>query len=146
MKSAKRELKTKPKRTDELSRLILATYEDKVNGKMPEDICFVLIEKYSAEQKTLAAAIEELENTIKETENTQQSADDFIRDTKKYLNAPMLTREICYELLDRVVIGGLPKITSKERTTNIVYKVDISFVCAINLINNAYLPHYLLCP
>ena len=95
---------------------------------MPEDICFGLIEKYSAEQKTLAAAIEELENTIKETENTQQSADDFIRDIKKYLNAPTLTREMCYELLDRVVIGGLPKITGKERTIDIVYKVDISSV------------------
>ena len=128
VKSAKRELKTKQKRTEELSRLIQATYEDKVNGKMPEDICFGLIEKYSAEQKTLAAAIEELENTIKETENTQQSADDFIRDIKKYLNAPTLTREMCYELLDRVVIGGLPKITGKERTIDIVYKVDISSV------------------
>ncbi len=128
VKSAKRELKTKQKRMDELSRLIQATYEDKVNGKMPEDICFGLIEKYSAEQKTLAAAIEELENTIKETENTQQSADDFIRDIKKYLNAPTLTREMCYELLDRVVIGGLPKITGKERTIDIVYKVDIMSV------------------
>ncbi len=95
---------------------------------MPEDICFALIEKYSAEQKTLATAIEELENTIKETENSQQSADDFIRDIKKYLNAPTLTREMCYELLDRVVIGGLPKITGKERTIDIVYKVDISSV------------------
>lgn len=128
VKSAKRELKTKQKRSDELSRLIQATYEDKVNGKMPEDICFGLIEKYSTEQKTFAVVIEELENKIKDTETSQQSADDFIRDIKKYLNAPTLTREMCYELLDRVVVGGLPKITGKERTIDIVYKVDISSV------------------
>lgn len=128
VKSAKRELKIKQIRTEELSRLIQATYEDKVNGKMPEDICFGLIEKYSAEQKTLASAIDALENKISETENTQQSADDFIRDIKKCLNVPTLTREMCYELFDRVVIGGLPKITGKERTIDIVYKVDIASV------------------
>ena len=33
-----------------------------------------------------------------------------------------------HELLDRVVVGGLPKITGKEREIDIVYKVDIAFV------------------
>ena len=95
---------------------------------MPEELCFGFIEKYSAEQKTLAVEIAEIETKLNTTENTLQSADDFIRDIKKYLNAPILTREMCYELLDRVVIGGLPKITGKERTIDIVYKVDFSSV------------------
>lgn len=60
-----------------------------------------------------------------EANNTKQSADDFIRNIKKYLEAPELTREMCYELLERVVVGGLPKITGKEREIDIVYKVDI---------------------
>lgn len=83
---------------------------------MPENICFGLIEKYSTEQNTLTAELEKLETKLSETANTMQSADDFIRDIKKYLNAPELTREMCYELLERVVVGGLPKITGKERT------------------------------
>lgn len=128
VKYAKRELKAKQKRIDDLSRLIRVVYEDRVNGKMPEEICFGLIEKYSDEQKTLTAEIESLENKIKETESTQQSADDFIRDIKKYLNAPTLTREMCYELIDRIIVGGLPKITGKERVIEIVYKVDIASV------------------
>ena len=92
---------------------------------MPEDICFELIEKYSAEQKSLTAEIEEIETKIKDTETTAQSADAFIRNIKKYLEAPELTREMCYELIDRVVVGGHPKITGKEREIDIVYKVDI---------------------
>ena len=28
---------------------------------------------------------------------------------------------MCYELLDHVVIGGLPKITGKERTIDIAH-------------------------
>lgn len=40
----------------------------------------------------------------------------------------MLTREMCYELIDRVIVGGLPIITGKERTIEIVYKADIMSV------------------
>ena len=47
---------------------------------------------------------------------------------KKYLEAPELTREMCYELIDRIIVGGLPKITGKEREIDIVYKVDIASV------------------
>ena len=103
-------------------------YEDRVKGKMPEELCLTFIQKYSDEQKMLTAEIETLETKLTETESKQQSADDFIRDIKKYLNAPELTREMCYELLDRVVVGGLPKITGKERQIDIVYKVDIASV------------------
>lgn len=128
VKAAKKELLNKRRRSEDLTRMIQAVYEDKVNGKMPEELCFGFIEKYSAEQKTLAVEIAEIETKLNTTENTLQSADDFIRDIKKYLNAPILTREMCYELLDRVVIGGSPKITGKERTIDIVYKVDFSSV------------------
>lgn len=103
-------------------------YEDRVKGKMPEDICINFIQKYSEEQKRLEAEIAELEARLTETESTIQSADDFIRKIKKYLEAPTLTREMCYELLDRVVVGGLPKITGKEREIDIVYKVDIASI------------------
>lgn len=128
IKSAMRELKAKQKRYDELSRLMQVAYEDRVKGKMPEDICISFIEKYSAEQKTLKEEIAKLEAKLTETENKQQSVDDFIRNIKKYIEAPELTREMCFELIDRVIVGGLPKITGKERTIDIVYKVDIASV------------------
>ena len=128
MKSAKKELHTKQKRAEELTRLIQAAYEDKVIGKVPEDICLGLIEKYSAEQKAILPEIAALETKISESESSLQNVDDFIRNIKKYLDAPELTREMCYELLDRVVVGGVPRITGKERTIEIVYKVDIASV------------------
>ena len=128
IKAEKKELQKKQKRIDELSRLMQVAYEDRVKGKMPEDICIGFIEKYSAEQKTLAAEIEILEKKLSETENTIQSADKFIQDIKKYLEVPELTREMCYELIDRIIIGGSPSITGKEREINIVYKIDIASV------------------
>ena len=128
IKSVKKQLQAKHKRTKELSRLMQTAYEDRVNGKMPEDICIGFIQKYSAEQKALAAEIAELETKLNEAESAQQSADDFIRSIKKHLEAPTLTREMCYELIERVIVGGLPKITGKEREIDIVYKVDIASV------------------
>lgn len=128
MKSIKKQLQAKRKRMDELSRLMQTAYEDRVNGKMPEDICLNFIQKYSEEQKKLETEIEELEAKLIETENTIQSADDFIRNIKKYLEAPELTREMCYELIDRIIVGGSPKTTGKEREIDIIYKVDIASV------------------
>ena len=128
MKSIKKQLQAKRKRMDELSRLMQTAYEDRVNGKMPEDICLNFIQKYSEEQKTLATEIAELEEKQSEAETARQSVDEFIQSIKKYLEAPELTREMCYELIDRIIVGGLPKVTGKERTIEIVYKVDIASV------------------
>ena len=133
IKTAKKELQGKRKRTEELSRLMQVAYEDRLKGKMPEDICISFIQKYSEEQKRLETEIAELEGKLTETENTIQSADEFIRNIKKYLDAPELTREMRYELLDCVVVGGLPKITGKERVIDIVYKVDIASVLRYKL-------------
>ena len=128
IKSAKKELQAKRKRAEELSRLMQLAYEDRLKGKMPEDICIGFMQKYSDEQKILEAEIAELEKKLAETENTMQSTDDFIRNIKKYLEAPELTREMCYELIDRIIVGGHPKHTGKEREIDIVYKFDIASV------------------
>lgn len=128
IKKTQKELQAKQKRTEELSRLMQLAYEDRLKGKMPEDICISFIQKYSEEQKRLETEISTLETKLTEANNTKQSADDFIRNIKKYLEAPELTREMCYELIERVVVGGLPKITGKEREIDIVYKVDIASV------------------
>ena len=128
IKSAKKELQAKRKRVEELSRLMQVAYEDRVKGKMPEDICIGFIQKYSEEQKRLGTEIVDTEKKLTETEDTIQSADEFIRNIKKYLEAPELTREMCYELIDRIIVGGSPTKTGKERTIDIVYKVDIASV------------------
>ena len=111
VKSAKKELQAKHKRVEELSRLMQIAYEDRLKGKMPEDICLNFIQRYSDEQKRLETEITELEAKLTETENTLQSADEFIRNIKKYFSAPELTREMCYELIDRIIVGRSPGLS-----------------------------------
>ena len=128
IKAVKKELKTKQKRLDEIPKLMQIAYEDRVKGKMPEDICVSFLEKYSAEQKSLTAEVAELKEKISQTETATQNVDEFIRKIKKYLEVPKLTREMCYELIDRIIISGSQAITGKEREIDIVYKVDIASV------------------
>ena len=98
IKTTKKELQIKRKRTEELSRLMQLAYEDRLKGKMPENICIGFIQKYSEEQKKVEAEIAELEERLTETVNTIQSADEFIRNIKKYLEAPELTRALLVAL------------------------------------------------
>ena len=131
----RKELQIKRKRSEELFRLVQLAYEDRLKGKMPEDICLNFIQRYSEEQKKLESEIAELEIKLTETANTIQNANDFIRNIRKYLEAPELAREMCYELIDRIIIGGHPKHTGKERVIDIVYKVDIASVLRYKLNN-----------
>ena len=140
IKKNKQELFHKQRRVEELKIIIQTAYEDKIKGKIPEDICIGLIEQYAEEQKTITEEIEALKNQFEETEIKQQNADDFIKAIKKYLNAPQLTREMCYELIDRIIIGGTPSATGKDREINIVYKVDIASVLRHRLKNSPQKP------
>lgn len=82
-------------RLDELAKLIQNIYEDKVLGRVPEDVCIGLLEKYSAEKKSLSveyAAILERETAMKQDE---ADVDEFISSLKKYAGAEELTREMC---------------------------------------------------
>lgn len=66
-------MQIKKNRIDELSRLMQIAYEDRMKGKMPEELCFSFIQKYSDEQKTLTNDLAELEKKLTETEKEQQS-------------------------------------------------------------------------
>ena len=128
IKSARKELTLKQKRLEELSRLMQSAYEDKVKGTIPEDICVGFIEKYSAEQKTLKEEIATISERISQTECATQNVDEFIRNIKKYIEAPELTREMCYELIERIIVGAPPKDSRQDRIIEIVYKIDIASV------------------
>ena len=43
---------------------------------------------------------------------------------------------MCDELIDRIIVGGLPRITGKEREIDIVYKIDIASVLRHKLNNS----------
>ena len=87
-------------RLEELSNLIPEIYEDKVLGKVPEEVCIDLLQKYTAEQKELNAVVAVLESRQQESRNDEEDVEKFIARLKKYAEAEKLTREMCLELIE----------------------------------------------
>lgn len=119
----KKALKSKQRRYDELEKLIQSVYEDKVMGKIPEEICIKLLEKYTAEQNELKPEIEELEVSVSEVTKNEMDVDEFIRRIKHYIDVRELTREMCMELIEGVTIGADPDGKSSAREIHIYYKL-----------------------
>ena len=124
----KRELKRTERRVAELDKLISAAFEEKVAGKIPENVCLQLIDKYTAEQTELKERISYLTQGLEEKQRAVTDVDEFIRRMKKHVNAPELTRELCLELFEKLVIGGKETITGKPQEVHIYYKIDIDSI------------------
>ena len=108
-------------RLEELKKLIPSIYEDKVLGKIPEDVCVNLLEKYQSEQKALSAQVEELEAKLSAVKQDEQDAEEFIRRLKKYTDVRELTREMCLELIEYITVDAYA--ADRPRDIHIYYKL-----------------------
>lgn len=108
-------------RLEELQKLIPSIYEDKVLGKIPEDVCVGLLEKYQAEQKALSAEVEELEAKLSAARQDEQDSEEFIRRLKKYTDVQELTREMALELIEYITVDAYA--ADRPRNIHIYYKL-----------------------
>lgn len=108
-------------RLAELEKLIPSIYEDKVLGKIPEDVCVNLLEKYQAEQKTLSEEVEQLEAKMNAIKQDANDVDEFIKRLKKYTDVQELTREMCLELIEYITVDEYAK--DRPREIHIYYKL-----------------------
>ena len=104
-----------------LETLIPSIYEDKVLGKIPEEVCVSLLEKYQAEQKRLFEEIKQLEEKINAVKQDEDDVDEFIRRLKKYIDVPELTREMCLELIEYITVDEYA--ADRPREIHIYYKL-----------------------
>ncbi len=108
-------------RLEELRKLIPSIYEDKVLGKIPEDVCVNLLEKYQAEQKELSEELSELEAKLSAVKQDKDDVEEFIRRLKKYTDVQELTREMALELIEYVTIDEYS--ADRPRDIHIYYKL-----------------------
>lgn len=81
--------------------------------------------RYTDEQRLLAEEIQTLKESLAESNQANTDVDEFIAKIKRYINPTELTREMCMELIDRIIVGAAPKDKDTPRDIQIVYKVDI---------------------
>jgi len=119
----KKRLKEMGKRITELDRLIGSVYEDKVSGKMPEDMAFSLLEKYQAEKKSLQAEYDELQKRSDMARQDEADVDEYIRRLKSYAGADELTRRMALDLIEYITLDENPRKKSIPRDIHIYYKL-----------------------
>mgnify|MGYP001622988080 FL=1 len=122
-KSDSKALVQKTKRYEELERLTQSVYEDKVVGKIPEEVCLKLLAKYTEEQYAIKSEIDELEHKLSVVTKNETDVEEFIRRLKHYTNVPELTRELCMELIEYITIGAKPGDKTGTRGIHIYYKL-----------------------
>ena len=120
----KRKLTQSRRRLAELDKLIGSVYEDKVLGKIPEEVCINLLQKYQNEKKSLTETVTALEKKAQTIRDDASNADEFIRRLKAYMEVPELTREMCMELIEFITVDECPgKYSKAPREIHIYYKL-----------------------
>ena len=97
-------------------------YQDKLLGKVPEDLCLETLGQFRAEEAELTEKVKSLTATLEQDSKARDDIEAFICRLKQYADAPELTREMCVDLIEYVVIGDRPKDKSTPRRIQIYYK------------------------
>lgn len=103
-----REVRSLKNRLAELDRLIGTAFEEKVLGSLPEEICRELLEKYRAEKERAEQKLARLENKSARKQNLNKETEEYLSRLKKYAACKELTREMCIQLIQSIIIGEKP--------------------------------------
>ena len=109
----KRELKRTERRVAELDKLISAAFEEKVAGKIPENVCLQLIDKYTAEQTELKERISYLTQGLEEKQRAATDMNELEKqltdiedkiELEKYNEQKILTKEKVMAYLTNAIL------------------------------------------
>lgn len=100
----RRELSKAKKRIAEIDTLIQKIYEDNASGKLSDERYATLSPSYEEEQKTLKAAIPEMQAYLEAETDKTESLQRFIQKVKQITELKALTPELIHEFVDRIVV------------------------------------------
>ena len=99
-----RELSRAKKRIAEIDTLIQKIYEDNASGKLSDERYATLSLSYEEEQKTLKAAVPELQAYLEAETDKTESLQRFIQKVKQITELKALTPELIHEFIDKIVV------------------------------------------
>ena len=109
-------------RISELDNLTQSVYENMVIGKVPEEVCLKLIDKYQNENKALQEELDTVTERLEAQTQDERDVDEFIHRLKKYAGFEVLTREMLLELVEYITIEEAPKNRNEPRKIHVYYK------------------------
>jgi len=118
-----KELKAALTRLPEIEKLMMALYEDRIKGTVPEPVFATLMKKYEAQQAELNAQIPLLGERISASRQCEDNTATWIRHIKKYAALDTADAAILIELVDHVEVGESYKENGKTvRDVKVIYR------------------------
>ena len=99
-----RELSRAKKRIAEIDTLIQKIYEDNASGKLSDERYATLSLSYEEEQKTLKAAVPEMQSFLETETGKTENLQRFIQKVKQITELKVLTPELIHEFVDKIVV------------------------------------------
>ena len=109
-KDAKRKLGKDRKRHTELDTIIKKLYESFAVWRITDERFDSLLSEYEAEQKSLAAAIAEAEDSLMDYQEDTARVEQFLALTKKYTDFSELTTPMINEFIDKIIVHAPERI------------------------------------
>lgn len=123
LSAIQKSMRSLEKRAAELDRLIRSTYEDKVNGSIPGELCAELLGGYQKERTENSAKRRELEARLAEMQTAKNEVQEWISLIRQYQDIDTLDREMLLRLIDRIEVGEVHiEDGQKVRDIRIHYK------------------------
>lgn len=122
VKTLQVELTALDKRLPELDKLVQAAYEDKVMGRIPENLCVQLLNGYEAERAAKLERRKELYELLSASRENEQSVDEWLDMIQDYAQLEELDRPTLVRLIQKIEIGERYTVDAhEERDINIYY-------------------------
>lgn len=110
----KKKLAEMQKRIKELDAIFQRIYEDNINGKLSDERFMKMSKGYEAEQHTLQAETDQLQEELQQEEQKSVDVKHFITVVKKYTDLTELTPEIVREFIDRIIVHAPDKSSGRR--------------------------------
>ena len=116
------------KRLAELEKLVVAAYEDKVKGVMPEALCVQLMNRYEDERRGKLEQRTQLTAQLEATQEDEQATDEWLAVIRDYAQLEELDRPTLLRLVKRIEVGEKYEIAGETHRDIKIYYNFVGYV------------------
>ena len=116
------------KRLTELEKLVVAAYEDKVKGAIPEALCVQLLKRYEDERTEKVEQRIKLYAQLETCQEDERATDDWLTMIRDYSRLEELDRPTLLRLVKRIEVGERKTVNGHDERDIKIYYNFVGFV------------------
>ncbi len=123
LEETRQEIKRLRKRVDELERMTVTLYEDKVCSNISEETFLTLIQKNEQERQSKMENLDALTSVVDAEEQKCEDIQKWVAVMRKYLAVEAIDRDLLDELVERIEVGEkMQTEDGKRQDVTVVYR------------------------